>query len=289
MPLLIYFALQSCQKLDTLSQIRSIDFEQMLHQRTYSVSFMTSTLHGRVELNGIGARGPKRVAVVVLYAIAMAWVESAVVYYLRTMVDRIEPYQPNPLPISTGLGEAELVRELATMIMLYTVGWLAGGNWRSRIGYSAIAFGTWDIFYYIFLKVMTGWPRSIGDWDILFLIPLPWWGPVWAPVSIAALMIAWGWFASQSPAPEQRASRRWFYGLVGGLGAAIGLYVFMEDSLRTASQGGAALRAMLPVHFDWPVFTAALTLMTAPVTAAGRVWLREAKPSPPPEPRQREI
>src|SRR6185312_6153229 len=86
---------------------------------------------------------------VVAYAVAMAWVESAVVYYLRTMIDRINPYQPNPLPMIGGMGPVEMVRELATLIMLFTVGALAGRNWRARFGYSAIAFGVWDIFYYV--------------------------------------------------------------------------------------------------------------------------------------------
>ena len=72
---------------------------------------------------------------VVVFAIAMAWVESAVVYYLRTHIDRIEPYQANPLPLIGDLGPVELVRELATMIMLFTVGWLAGRTWRARFGY----------------------------------------------------------------------------------------------------------------------------------------------------------
>src|SRR5437762_7618395 len=134
---------------------------------------------------------------VVTFATAMAWVESSVVYYLRTMIDRVEPYQANPLPIIGGLGPVEMVREAATIIMLLTVGMLAGKNWRARLGYSAIAFGVWDIFYYVFLKVMCGWPHSLGDWDILFLLPLPWWGPVWAPMAIALLMIAWGTLASQ--------------------------------------------------------------------------------------------
>ena len=129
---------------------------------------------------------------VALYAVAMAWVEAAAVYYLRTLVNRIDPYQPNPLPIASGLGEAELVRELATLVMLFAVGWLAGATGRARIAYSAFAFGLWDIFYYVFLRIMTGRPRSLLDWDVLFLFPLPWWGPVWAPVSIALLMVLWG-------------------------------------------------------------------------------------------------
>ena len=69
---------------------------------------------------------PKRWLVVATYAAAMAWVESAVVYYLRTHIDRIVPYQPNPLPLIGGFGPVELGRELATMIMLLTVGLLAG-------------------------------------------------------------------------------------------------------------------------------------------------------------------
>src|SRR5215475_10023470 len=98
-------------------------------------------------------RSPLRVwLTVALYAMAMAWVESAVVYYLRTMIDRIEPYQAYPLPVAGGIGLAEMVREAATLIMLFAVGVLAGRTWRSRIAYSAIAFGIWDIFYYVFLR-----------------------------------------------------------------------------------------------------------------------------------------
>src|SRR5690242_8502867 len=97
---------------------------------------------------------------VVVYAIAMAWMESAVVFYLRTLSKRIDPFQTEPLPAVAGLAGVELVREAATLIMLFTVGMLAGKTWRSRWGYAAIAFGVWDIFYYIFLKVITNWPNS---------------------------------------------------------------------------------------------------------------------------------
>jgi len=124
---------------------------------------------------------------VVVYAIAMAWVESAVVFYLRTMIDRIEPYQPDPFPVIGGFASIELPREFATLVMLFAVGLLAGRTWRARIGYAAIAFGVWDIFYYVFLKMMCDWPHSLLDWDILFLLPLPWWGPVLAPVLILPL------------------------------------------------------------------------------------------------------
>ena len=87
----------------------------------------------------------RRWAWVATYAAAMAWVEAAVVVYLRTLINRMEPYQPNPLPVSVGLGQIELVREAATLIMLLAAGRLAGGTRRSRWAYALIAFGGWDI------------------------------------------------------------------------------------------------------------------------------------------------
>ncbi len=68
----------------------------------------------------------QRWAVVILFAAAMAWVESAVVLDLRTLVSRIQPYQANPLPQSANLGTAEVVREAATLVMLRPwAGWPA--------------------------------------------------------------------------------------------------------------------------------------------------------------------
>jgi hypothetical protein len=204
-------------------------------------------------------------AVVVVYAAAMAWVEAAVVFYLRTMIDRIDPYQPNPLPVIGNLGTAELVREAATLVMLLAVGLLAGRNWRSRLGYAAVAFGVWDICYYVFLKVMCGWPRSVFDWDILFLLPLPWWGPVLAPVSIALLMIAWGTltcrFEKAPPAVLSDVSA-WGMNLAG---ASLALYAFMADTLHAAGRGMEAVRVVLPERFDWPLFSLAVLLMSAPI------------------------
>ncbi|HXT41202.1 MAG TPA: hypothetical protein VN887_14415 [Candidatus Angelobacter sp.] len=207
----------------------------------------------------------RRWLVVALYAVAMAWVEAAVVYYLRTLVNRIDPYQPNPLPIATGLGEAELVREFATMVMLFTVGWLAGATWRSRAGYSFVAFGIWDIFYYLFLRVMTGWPKSLLDWDILFLIPLPWWGPVWAPMAIALMMILWGTLVTQFERLPTPMCSNWKSLVPGGAGVVLALFVFMADAIQTADQGTEALRAMLPTRFNWPLFSVALVLMALPL------------------------
>jgi len=157
-----------------------------------------------------------------------------------------------------------VAREAATLVMLLAVGVLAGRAWRSRLGYAAIAFGAWDIFYYVFLKAMCGWPHSVMDWDILFLIPLPWWGPVLAPVLISLLLILWGTLACRLEVTRTPVLPELAVTGVGAVGVVIGLQVFMADALNAAHQRGDAVRNVLPTRFHWPLFCAALLLMAAP-------------------------
>ena len=133
----------------------------------------------------------RKLTYIVIFAVAMAYFEAAVVVYLR------ELYHPEgfmfPLKaVPTGEIIVELFRELATMIMLVMVAVMSGRKSWERFGYFLILFGIWDIFYYVWLKATIGWPSSLLDWDILFLIPLPWIGPVIAPVAVSALMIIIG-------------------------------------------------------------------------------------------------
>jgi hypothetical protein len=217
-----------------------------------------------------------RWAIVMAFAIAMAWVEAASVFYIRSLVDRIEPYQADPLPLASMsgvLGHVELWREAATLVMIAALGVLAGHTWRSRAGYAALAFGAWDIFYYVFLRLMSGWPRTLLDWDILFLLPLPWWGPVIAPVSIALLMILWGTIATQSR--ETAADGRWPWAL-GSAGIVMALAVFMIDAWRALPHGREAVQQVLPTTFNWPMFGAALLLMAAPLASAFAFRLRRS-------------
>lgn len=225
----------------------------------------------------LAPRVRRRLLVVAGFAVAMAWVESAVVFYLRKLVGRIEPYQPNPLPIAGDVGGAELVREAATLAMLLTVGWLAGRTSRSRFGYFVAAFGVWDIFYYVFLIPLTGWPHSVLDWDILFLLPLPWWGPVLAPVMIAVLMIIGGSVLASNDDRDGPPwwPARWTLWLCG-LGVALALYAFMADAIR-AVRHGESIQTVLPVAFNWPLFLVAWVLMALP--AVGLVQRHFARPS----------
>ena len=218
--------------------------------------------------------------VVVSYAAAMAWVESAVVVYLRTMIDRIDPYQADPLPVSgamAALGRIEMGREAATLVMLVTMGMLAGRSGRSRWAYALLGFGLWDIFYYVWLKLMAGWPSSLLSWDILFLLPLPWWGPVLAPVAISLLLIG----GSMLVIGLDRLGAKVLHGrltwIMAAGGVVLALYLFMSDTLASAAGGVAAIRTVLPVVFNWPLFALALGLMAAPVVQLASVAVKAGR------------
>ena len=76
--------------------------------------------------------------------------------------------------------------------MLATYGIAAGRTRAAKLANFLIAFGVWDLFYYVWLRIVLDWPASLFTWDVLFLIPVPWVGPVVAPVSVACTMIAMG-------------------------------------------------------------------------------------------------
>jgi hypothetical protein len=127
----------------------------------------------------------------ILYSIAMAYVESAVVVYLRAI------YYPHgfafPLaPMAGDLVAIEIGREAATLVMLLGVAVLAGRTRWARFVAFCVSFGVWDLFYYVWLWVLLRWPPSLFTWDILFLIPVPWIGPVLAPVIVSILLVIVG-------------------------------------------------------------------------------------------------
>jgi len=95
-----------------------------------------------------------------------------------------------PMVTMTGkIAVTEILREAATIIMMMTVAWLTGKTFLERFSWFIFCFAIWDIFYYIFLKLLLGWPSSFLTWDILFLIPVVWTGPVIAPVIVSLTMI----------------------------------------------------------------------------------------------------
>jgi len=219
------------------------------------------------------------------FAIAMAFVETAVVVDLRAL------YYPTaftfPLaPIDRRIAITELVRELATMVMLLAPGALLTRSALLRFAWFIYCFGVWDIFYYVFLKVILDWPATLFDWDILFLVPVPWVGPVLAPVIVSCGMIAFGLLVLHHRSsggvtirPRERGALL--------LAALVMLYTFIEEPLRhvarasreafsVAASGDALgqLRDYMPDRFLWPVFLFGAALGAMVLLHLRRRWSR---------------
>jgi hypothetical protein len=130
----------------------------------------------------------KTILWVFIFSVAMGFFENAVVIYLREII-----YPGGfsfPLkPISNHLMITELLREASTLIMIFSIGVIAGRTLTERFAYFLFSFAIWDIFYYVFLKLLLDWPESLMTWDILFLIPITWTGPVITPVIVSFTMI----------------------------------------------------------------------------------------------------
>ena len=123
-----------------------------------------------------------------VWAVAFAYIEASVVVYLR------EIYYPEGFAFPVVIAETrmvitELFRELATLIIMWATASLVYARLQSRMAAFMVIFGIWDIFYYLFLKIVLDWPESLASWDILFLIPMPWVGPVWAPIVVSIGLI----------------------------------------------------------------------------------------------------
>jgi hypothetical protein len=198
----------------------------------------------------------------IFFGISFGYVEAAVVVYLRTIYEpvrqQVRPERPAgdlfPLittaqllavaPEKVGLVTVEVAREAATMLMLASVAMSVTGDRRLWLPAFAVAFGTWDLFFYAFLKLLIGWPASLLTWDILFLIPVPWAAPVLAP-AIVSVSIIGGGLAALRKAVRMHALH--WAGLT--FGSLLILLSFMWDFPNTVAGG-------LPHPFAWPLFGA---------------------------------
>jgi hypothetical protein len=189
----------------------------------------------------------------------MAFLEAVVVVYIRGLLNITNDH--------VALGPyvtMEMWREAATIVMLVAIGWLAGRQGIERWAYGLFAFGVWDIFYYVWLKVLVDWPASLLAWDVLFLIPLRWWGPVLSPMLIASLICVVAVLAVvRLNLGERLGITRGRVG-IGILGGLLALYVFMSDALGALLAGQTDWDTLRPEPFKWPLFLVALALMALP-------------------------
>ena len=208
----------------------------------------------------------------------MGYLETAVVVYLRAI------YYPNgfnfPLVnMNTYIAITELGREAATIIMLAGIGIVAGKNPTQRFAWFLYCFAIWDIFYYIFLKLLINWPESLLTWDILFLIPLPWVGPVICPCIISLSMILLSatliYFNNKNSSIKINPGE-WLLFITGSvvviLSFIIDCYKFIQSYTPLSPGrgiGSEALEAIshyTPPKFDWWVFILGQTLILGAIS-----------------------
>ena len=212
-------------------------------------------MHSMSDINKNSLSYTTRLLNIILFGIAMGYFEAVVVVYLRGM------FYPEgfSFPLKLAVQQyavIEVCREAATIVMLITVAVLAGRKFWERFGYFLIMFGVWDIFYYIFLKVTINWPATVFDWDVLFLIPLPWIGPVIAPSLVALLMTAVGISMTYliDRGYDFRPTRlSWILSIAA---TALILYSFMRDF-------DAALRQQMPQPYSYWLLVIGLILYGA--------------------------
>jgi hypothetical protein len=217
--------------------------------------------------SGPGVRFPclRPVLILLLFGVAFGYLEAAVVSYLRILHEparrHFYPDRPSgelfPLLTLEQVQAAgpeqqktlfvEIGREASTMLMLASVAWAVASNARQWAAAFVIAFGVWDIVFYVCLKLLLGWPASLFTWDILFLIPVPWVGPVIAPMLVSVTIIIAGIWCLWREAAG-RPLRIGFWNVVGVLLAALVIVLSFTLDYRNIMAGGT------PHVFRWGVF-----------------------------------
>ncbi len=218
------------------------------------------------------------------FGVAMGFFEAVVVVYLRQL------FYPEgfafPLrPMSPGILSIESLREISTVVMLIAVSILAGSGFLRRFSFFLIIFGVWDIFYYVWLKILVNWPSNFLDWDVLFLIPVIWTGPVLAPVICAGTMIAFGGclLVLLNKGHAVRMGR--YEWLLMGIGTLLIFIAFVRDFAHIIIKGGFYSRfwslgadpefqrcvaAFVPSSFNWPLFIVGEVLIFYALVSLGR-------------------
>lgn len=193
----------------------------------------------------------------IAFGIAFGFLEAAVVVYLRVISHSVRaaagipPDQLFPLIKIEQIGSymkivrIEAAREASTIVMLVSIALAATRNARTWIAAFALVFGVWDLAFYASLRIMTGWPASLGNWDLLFLLPVPWTGPVLAPSIVAASLVAGGIVALMRQPP--RIDRvTWMMLLAGGAIVFVSFIWEWRD----------VVAGMMPKNFPWTIFVA---------------------------------
>jgi len=191
--------------------------------------------------------------IVIVFSIAFAYIESAVVVYLRAIFYTDGFTFPLTIFGLDSFGRrllwTEIGREVATIVLIFTGSWLFGKNRRQRFAYFLTIFAVWDIFYYVWLKVLLDWPSSIMDWDILFLIPTTWASAVLYPVLISITLLVFAAVILYRDAHGKSIRITWADWLVFIIAGIIVVVSFCTPSPHVTEPDFES-------HFYWPLFAA---------------------------------
>ena len=196
----------------------------------------------------------KKILLVFLFGIAFAYIEAAVVAYLRTIYYPSGFHFPLVMKYDRNL-TIEFFREFATLLILFSSSALLSRKFWEGFGYFVIIFGVWDIFYYVWLKVTIGWPASVFDPDILFLIPIPWIGPVLSAVLISLTMIIIGIDITRLFNKGYNVKPKFIHWVLVLAGSALILYSYMSD-------WGAAFFQKYPKPYNWFMLAGGIILFS---------------------------
>lgn len=203
-----------------------------------------------------------------LFAIAMAQVEASLVIHLRSVYYPDDPLTLFPLSILTQRDYLiELAREFATVMMMLSVALLVASGFMRFFAAFVYVFGLWDIFYYLWLKLMIGWPTSWLEWDVLFLIPWPWFGPWITAALIALLFVIWGgwiWLASGTARFTKTTALLLIFGVLFSLAA------FLLPAVPLLPEGVEAFRDFRPDMFLWRLYSMGYLLMAVALWRVAR-------------------
>lgn len=213
--------------------------------------------------------GRRRLAWLGAYALAMALVEAAIVVHLRHLYYPDAPRALFPLRLLTAPDLVlELARELATVVMIWAVAVLAERGALRVFAAFVFVFGLWDLGYYLWLEIFLGWPVGWNEWDVLFLIPWPWFGPWIAPALIALLFVAWGGALLLS---DRAGPVGWRAPIVFTVGAAVSLVAFLAPGAALLEGGQQAFAGFRPAGFWWGTWLVGWALMAF---GLGRMYAR---------------
>ncbi len=203
-----------------------------------------------------------------IFAVAMAFLEAAVVIYLRQLYYPGNILQIFPVRLVSDLDYlVELGREIATLIMMLSLAFLIEKNPTRIFAAFVYQFGIWDLFYYIWLKFTIGWPLHFFEWDVLFLIPWIWLGPWLCPVLISLLFIIWGIKCLHGPQDVSISRKNLLLFITGSV---LALISFLQPAFGILLQGGInAITTYVPQDFWWWLFLPGYFLMAAGLFSQG--------------------